>query len=119
MRNKKGSLVKVDSSEVQGEGSYVVLRRPKWKAMRKEGMGAFQAAGGEGNASEAGLAMMDALLPSMIVDWNWTDDDDNPLPLPSTDRSVLDDLEMEEALWLVERITPLVKIDRKNSGMPR
>jgi len=110
----KGTKIRVDSSEVQGEGSFVVLRKPKWKGMRREGMSAFQAAGGEDKAGEAGLAMMDALLPGMIMDWNWTDEDGNPLPLPSKDPTVLDDLEIDEALWLVGQIGPLVKIDRKN-----
>lgn len=112
MRNK-GKVLRIDSSEVQGDGSFVVLRKPNWKAMR-QALGAFQEAGGEENSGQAGLAMMDALLPSMITAWNWTDDEDEPLALPSKDRTVLDELEPAEALWLVQAASGLVQIDRKN-----
>ena len=109
----KGSTVKLDSSEVQGEGSFVELRRPNWKAMRGA-LAAFQEAGGETQASQAGLAMMDALLPGMITAWNWTDEDGKALPLPSADRTALDDLEPAEALWLVNQASGLVNVERKN-----
>lgn len=107
-----------DSADVQGPGSYVVLRRPNWKAMRGA-LGAFQAAGGEANASEAGLMMMDALLPEMIVEWNWVDEAGEPLALPAEDPTAIDELEPTEAIWLVQAASGLVNVDQKNSATPR
>jgi hypothetical protein len=112
MRNK-GSVVKVDSSAVQGDGSFVVLRKPNWKAMRGA-LSAFQAEGGEGNQAAAGLAMLDSLLPGMITAWNWTDEENHPLPLPSKDRTVLDEMDPQEAMFLVQEASKLVNLDQKN-----
>jgi hypothetical protein len=112
------NTVRLDSSEVQGEGSFVVLRKPNWKAMRSA-LGAFQAAGGEAEQATAGLAMMDAMLPGMIVDWNWTDEAGDLLPLPSADPEAIGDLEPAEAIWLVQQASELVNLDRKNSETPR
>lgn len=116
---RETSTVRVDSEDVQGEGSYVLLRRPNWKAMR-EALAVFQAAGGDANEEYAGLMMIDALLPGMIVEWNWTDEDGEALPLPSTDRTVLDDLEPIEGLLLVSRAKELINLTpKKKSATPR
>jgi len=112
---RKNDVVHVDSSEVQEQenGSYVVLKRPKWKMLR-QALGAFQNAGGESNQAEAGLAMMEVLLPLMVVEWNWVDEDGQPMPLPSRDPTVLDEMDPAAALFLINRASELVKFDRKN-----
>lgn len=108
---RKNNLVQVDSSAVQGEGSFVTLRKPSWKAMRKA-MKGIDLQGGD--QSETGLAMMDQLLPEMVVAWDWTDMEGKPLPLPSEDASVWDDLDPTEAMFLINAAAPLITLDRKN-----
>lgn len=113
MRKQNATEKRIESDEVQGAGSYVVLRRVRWRSMRAA-LGVFQQAGGEANASEAGLAMMEALLPAALQEWNWTDEDGQPLPLPADDPAVIDDLEPEEALWLVQQLSEMLPLSRKN-----
>lgn len=115
---RETSTMRVDTDDVQGEGSYVVLRKPTWRDMRLA-LGAFQAAGGDANEEYAGLMMVDALLPGMIVEWNWTDEAGQPLPLPSTDRAALDDLEPVEGLLLVAEAKKLINLTpKKKSATP-
>jgi hypothetical protein len=87
---------RIDASEVQGEGAYVVLRPPTWAAAK-----AFlnNSAGGDDNAR--GLAMMEALLPLCVAEWNWTDESGAPLALPA----VVDALTMNEVMFLVPHVS--------------
>jgi hypothetical protein len=84
------SLVKVDTSKVQGEGAYILWRRITW-GERKQ----IQQAAKDGTY-ESLRAIVDYLH-----DWNWVDGEGNPLPIPST----LDDLDKlydEEIQFLAE-----------------
>lgn len=106
-------LVRVDSSEVRGEGSFVVLRQPKWKLMLR-GLKAFNAAGGAERQEDATLEMMDVLLPQMVAEWNWTDEAGEVMATPAVDPAVWDDLEIAEVFFLINQAAPLIEIDRKN-----
>ena len=107
-------LVTVDSGEVRGAGSFVTLRQPKWKLMLKA-LKAFNAAGGAERQEDATLEMMDVLLPQMIVEWNWTNEETGEvMALPSVDPESWDDLEMVEVFFLINHAAPLIEIDRKN-----
>lgn len=78
----------VASDEVQGEGSHVVFQRATW--------GIIQSVNTDGDS--AGVA----LLRAVIVDWDWVDDDGNPLPLPSADPQILDRIPQVELDWLLD-----------------
>jgi hypothetical protein len=76
------SKFRVESDEVQGPGSWVDFQRPTW------GMTASVTNGRE-------------LLGLCIVGWNWTDDDDQPLPLPKDTPGMIDQIPQVEATWLM------------------
>lgn len=107
---RKNGLVRVESDEVQGPGSFVTFRKPNWRSMRK----AMKGTDLEGAQAEIGLAMMDELVPEMIVAWNWTDDEGGPLPVPSKDAEVFGALTAEEVMFLINHATPLIKLDQGN-----
>lgn len=107
---RKNSLVRVESDAVQGPGSFVTFRKPDWKAMRK----AMKGTDLQGAEAEIGLAMMDELVPEMVVAWNWTDDEGKPLPVPSKDAEVFGSLTAEEVMFLINHATPLIKLDQGN-----
>lgn len=103
---KKTRLFRYDSEAVQGEGSFVTMRKPSWGMMRKA-----TAEMADKSEQEAGLAMMGELLPGLITDWNWTDVEGELLPLPKDRPEVIDDLEVEEAMFLVEKASALLTAD--------
>ena len=103
---KRTSTRRVDSTEVQGEGSYVELRRPKGRdikaAMRKDAE----------TADAEALAKYDAsleLLRGHVMGWNWVDDDGEPLPQPQDGPDVFDDLTIQEIQFLTEHLVEAVE----------
>lgn len=66
----------VDSTEVQGEGSWVKLKAPTLEDVRGVTMPA------EGDSKSA-LDFGSAILGNLLVEWNWVDDDGEPLPKPT------------------------------------
>ena len=92
----------IDSKEVQGEGSWVEMRRPKGRdikeAMRKSREDA-EDAGGMKTYTDS----MD-LLRAHTLEWNWVDDNGKPLAQP-TDPDVFDELTDDEIRFLSEHLT--------------
>ena len=78
-----------ETEEVQGEGSFVVLSSLKVGETRKLRK---QAASEDSDEVLAGLK----LLSAHIVDWNWVDDNEDPLPLPEGKIAIMDELTNEE-----------------------
>ena len=107
MAAKMTKLFTYKSDEIQGEGSFVTMRKPSWGVMRRA------TAEMEGKSeSESGLAMMSELLPSLITAWNWTDVEGELLPLPKDHPEIIDDLEVEEAMFLVEKASLLLTTEK-------
>lgn len=107
MAKKTTKLFTYKSEEIQGEGSFVTMRKPSWGMMRKA------TAEIEGKSEqEAGLAMMNDLLPGLITAWNWTDVEGELLPLPKDRPEVIDDLEVEEVMFLVEKASQLLATEK-------
>jgi len=81
------------SDEVQGEGSYVVMRRltfgERLKADQINGVDDFST-----------LAAF--VIPTAITAWNWVDDKGNPLLLPA-DGLEIRALTDEEVIYLVHK----------------
>ena len=89
---------KVDSTEVQGDDSYVIL-----KAMTYGDSKAYFGRITSDDKSEQ-YQVGNELLVKMIQEWNWVDDEGNPLPLPKDDPTVLDKLPIEEIVFLSKEL---------------
>lgn len=120
---RKNNLIRVDSSEVQGPESFVLLRKPTWKTMRT----VMQAQEKQGQQSDAelGLLALEIAIPSLIVNWNWAKESEDGtevrLPVPADDPDVIEQLDMEEVMFLIKHVTPLLsemKTSRPNSSAP-
>jgi len=87
------SKFRVESDEVQGPGSWVEFQRPTWGMIS--------------NIPESDRTGR-RLLEVAILDWNWTDDNGDPLPLPKDAPGLLENIPQQESNWLSE-----------NAGMTR
>lgn len=101
----------IDTEEVQGEGSFVKIKNMTiaeildFADVNKTG----------GNLSEDEAKNMGMLiLNRMIVDWNWVDDDDNPLPIPAKKPGTLESLPFQEATYLITKTGIKDLLDTKN-----
>ena len=93
---RRRSIRRVASDAVQGEGSWVEvkeIRYGEYKAARKI------AASGQG-----GEDLDDQIIRDHVAAWNWVDDADVDLPLPSSDPSVIDSLTVIEKGFLITAI---------------
>ena len=87
---------RIDTKDVQGEGSYVVLRPITWA--EQKGIRSALDSGGLDNIQET-----ERILSQYLLEWNWTGDDDAALPAPNTP-GVFDKLTMEEVGYLVDAL---------------
>lgn len=119
---KRQNVKRVDSEQVQGAGSYVMVERMTVKkgkelqALRREMdkqeriEKAMQEQDPEwepeeGTGSEAlSLKIASAIMVDHIKGWDWVDNEGNPLPLPSADIDVIDLLTDEEMQFLSQAI---------------
>ena len=93
MAPKRKRVRQIPSTEVQGEGSWVIVAmmtvaeiRESRKASKAKGADRFE--------------LSVAVLKSHVMEWNWVDDDGNPLPQPKDDPSVIDRLVEFETVFL-------------------
>jgi hypothetical protein len=97
----------IATDDVQGEGSYVKIKMLSLKqVMDKAGIGGGQ------DEQAAADAMLD-VLDEMVVDWNWVDDDDNPLPLPADAPGTIASLPFQEANYLLTEAGLMDMFDTK------
>lgn len=101
---QKNKQIRIDSSEVQGPESFVLVKSPSWGLLRK----AQRLSADGADAATLGVEFAEEMVRESIIDWNWTDDNDEPLPSPAKDKSVVEKLTAEEVSFLVEKITGLV-----------
>ena len=107
---KRTTVRRFDTEEVQGEGSFVVLSSLKVKEVRRlHKLTDVKEGEEEPDAFEEGVKM----LANHIVDWDWVDDDGNPLPKPKGKISVIDMLTNEESEFISDL---LVQANAKQSG---
>jgi len=83
------STRKVLSDEVQGDGSYVMLRALPYSMIS-------QRAKIDQNDFDQVLAFNEQFMAAVVVDWNWVDDAGEKLPLPADDPSVVNRLVIPE-----------------------
>ena len=94
---KRKRLQRYPSDEIQGEGSWVIVGRltvEEMRAIRKV------RAGEDPDLFELGVDM----LKSNVKEWNWVDDEDEPLPQPKDDPTIIDKLSDPESTFLTECI---------------
>ena len=99
----------VDSSEIQGEGSFIKIKN----ISLNEILDRTQNMNGKPSAEEAahlGLQVLD----DMIVDWDWVNDDDEPLPVPAENPGTIADLPFQESSWLLKETGVEKLLDQKN-----
>ena len=80
---KRKNIIRISTESVQGEGSFVAFKRPTLDEITA------LAKATENATQEEQIAYARALVSEYVVDWDWVDDDDNPLPLPQLDPSVV------------------------------
>lgn len=90
---------RIDSSEVQGEGSFVKIQSPGFDVLGNL-LSVAQIQGVDGTEVTDTAAVMASLssetvdsifelLEKVVVEWDWVDDNGNPLPQPKDDPEVI------------------------------
>ena len=99
---------RVPSDAVQGEGSFVLVRTPGFSDLKD--LGEIDDLSDTNQAVKA----IGPLLASLVIDWDWVDDEDNPLPKPSDQPGVIDDLTFQEQKFLLDALDLGSLADLKN-----
>jgi hypothetical protein len=102
--------VRVDSSEVQGKGSYVIMQRLTVHETKE----LMKTAAVQGEATIDKYAANAEWVGTRVVEWNWTDAAGNALPYPQNDPSVMDRLTNDELAFLGQAIVGRSEAERKN-----
>lgn len=98
-------LRKVDASEVQGDGAWVLLKAPTLEDIRGY---ALPKDGDTTGAMDFGMVV----IGKLVKGWNWVDDDGNPLPEPTPE--IVASLPYAEIAWLMEALELGKLADSKN-----
>lgn len=91
------SAVNKVKTPVQGDDAWVVIKQPTYGDIRrltslaKEGVGSVQA-----DKLTENLDFTASVVSDFVLDWNWVDDDGNPLPKPKGNPQVVEQLTTEE-----------------------
>lgn len=102
---KNKSVIRVNSEEVQGEGSFVLVKRMTWDDAE------ILLADGEGKDQRE---VAKEFLPRLILDWDWVDDNDQPLPKPREDPEVIKRLLLPELNFLLRAVEVIREDGPKN-----
>ena len=98
---KRKSIVRVLSDEVQGDGSWVIVALPTVAEMREIRKTFREAAEAEKDTFDMGII----LLKKYVKEWNWVFQDDQPMPQPKADPSIIEKLTDPESSFLSACIT--------------
>lgn len=115
MPKRSKPYVQVSAAEVQGEESWIRLRKYTW-AERKELQARFRALNAEKKekklsdeeASDALVGNLEEVLIDRLMEWNWVDAEGMPLPIPKAVGD-LGSLQDDEIQYLFDRIQEQVK----------
>ena len=107
MAHRKNKVtIRVDSEKVQGEGSFVVIKRMTW--------GDLEPLTQDAGEKQDMRAIAAEFMPRLVVDWNWVDDNDSPLPKPADNPEIIKALPTEELTFLLEAVELLKVTAPKN-----
>jgi hypothetical protein len=106
---------RVESVEVQGDGSFVILRKLSWVQRQEAQLLLAEAAGGELPQDKSKIRATTAFLTTnrdftremlgkAVERWNWVQDDGTAMPLPADGGMEL--LSEDEVLFLVRALQP-------------
>lgn len=95
MAKRKNHRV-VASTELQGEGSFIIVSPMTYGEERDMLLNPLE--------GEERLARNEKHVVAHVHNWNWVDDDGNPLPLPADDPSVLKRLSRDEWNFVISAI---------------
>lgn len=110
------NLNRVETPKVQGDDSYVVVRKISGKMGFR--LMAMSAKVREGEADvELTREIADTAL-GQVREWNWVDDDGEPLPVPSKIEEPLETLTLEEIMEIVNALTGGGDQGNSESGLP-
>jgi len=106
-----------DEVETQGEGSWVEFRR----RMKAKHLGVIAQMAGlqdlsfqeDPGAVVSVIERMGEMLGPFVMGWNWVDEDGEPYPQPKNNAEVFGELDMDELMWLIEKMGEQVS-KRKN-----
>ena len=87
----------VKSDAVQGEGSYVILKKTKYGEAKD-----LRSKAKDENVDE--FEFLREYFVHYIVDWDWVDDEGKRLPLPKDTPAVVDDLNEDEIKFLSDAL---------------
>lgn len=98
---KRKSTRKVKSTEIQGPDSWVVINEVKYGYV----MDLRKKIEDPEISAEESEKLNAELLATTVNSWNWVDDDDKPLPTPSENDEVINDLTAAEMAFLQRAIS--------------
>jgi len=101
---RKTQTRRIDTSPVQGEGSWVEATSPKVGEIKRCNVG---------DAAEQYQAALD-MLAAHILNWNWEDENGAELAIPSENTAVVDEMTNEEVVFLLRQLTSVEGIIPKN-----
>lgn len=135
---KRRDVLRFKSDVVQGQGSYVELRSPSWGELQSfsENLSAMEGEeparpiaaaddddvivradegtpideiGPEQSPQKSKVSgALERQLVALVMDWDWVDGDDRPLPLPKDDPSVVQRLTAREIGFLNDCLIKLI-----------
>lgn len=98
--NKK--FRKVDSADVQGEGSWVIVRNIGFEIIKSQNITELQ-------NSDQNMDLAYQAAKSILYEWNWVNDEGEPMPQPKDNRDIFDELTIEEQ-WFILKAANLDKL---------
>jgi len=104
MPKRPDAIRHIETPDLQGEDSWVEIRRAKGRDLKKIiPMGARLRADDTPDLEK--YEFSEQRLRDLIVAWNWVGDDGKPLPLPRDQADITEELTEDELLFLIEQIT--------------
>ena len=102
--NKK--FRKVDSAEVQGEGSWIIIRNLGFDILSGQKDSGLLS---ELQAADSNMDLAYRAVKAICYEWNWVDDNGKPFPQPKDDPEVFDELTVKEQ-WFILQAAELDKL---------
>ena len=103
-QRRQRKFLKIPSEQVMGEDSFVVVKRPGFGDLEGIDLGALVEAKESGKITIGVLEALVPMLKRIVVDWDWVDDEGNPLAKPKDDPDVIDALHIDEQTFIVDNI---------------